>query len=188
MNSMRLNVFNEMIDTWIAECELPGRADIKPIRQFDDIRPSESEAEAYWDFISWFLGRDYELLKLIPKPVERDFWISEFEDSAFNTVDFQRNKPRFNKYHFKLKMIYERVKDLAITYSCLSNNEGKRSILNRYRNLVETEFRVRAVMLADYFKRHSGIVDKCKCLERIAHLNQKIKKCNEIWREFAYWD
>ena len=122
----------------------------------------ESEIEAYWEFISWYLGQEHLLLLSIPKPEESDFWTAELDElgnnvSAMNTHDFERLYP-FNKYHYKLKKMCERVKDLAITHSCISDEEGRKNVKNRFLSFAR-----------------SG----CK---------EKMMTFFKIWREYAYWE
>jgi len=182
------------VDSWILDEDLPTRASLKPLRQFDGLVPEDDEErEAYYEFISWYLSQEHIMLQGIPRPEEPDFWIVELDEfgndiSAFNTMDFERmHQNRFNKYHYKLKKIYERVKDLAITHSCVNTEEGKKNIKQRYINLVENEFRDEAVMLLKHYKQYSGWMDKHKTLGRIEELNSKIRKCKKIWSEYANW-
>jgi len=121
----------------------------------------EDEIEGYWDFISWYLGQEHLLLLGIPKHEESDFWTAELDElgnnaSAMNTHDFERLYP-FNKYHYKLKKMCERVKDLALTHSCISDVEGRKKVKNWFLNLVMSECQDKRMM---FFK---------------------------IWCEYAYW-
>ena len=182
------------VGSWILEEDLPPRANLKPVSRFDGLYPQDQEeCEAYWDFIKWVMTREHAVLLSISKPLnEQDFWqvdLDEFgnDTSAFNTMDFQRvHNYEFNKYAYKLKKIYERVQDLALLYSCISHEAGKKNILQRFVNLVEKEFRDRAVFLVEAYKKYAVWTDREKLLKEIADLNGRIRKCKEIWYKYAF--
>jgi len=142
---------SETVDALIAEEQLPVSAGLKRIRRYDLYTDmDESEIEAYWDFISWHLGQEHLLLLSIPKPEESDFWGADLDElgnneSAMNTHDFERLYP-FNKYHYKLKKMCERVKDLALTHSCISDVKGRINIKNRFLNLVRSDCQEKKMM------------------------------------------
>ena len=207
---METKQVSQVVDKWMLEEDLPARTSLKLVRRFDnkygyqrtDLHGDEAvfrntedeldEAEAYWDFIHNGMSHEHQLFLNIPKPEERDFMaveLDEFGDnvSAFNTHDFDNLNP-FNIYHWKLKKIYERVKALALNYSCASTEEGKKNIKQRYINLVENEFRDEAVMLLEHHKKHSVWMNKHKTMEKIEELNSKIRKCKKIWSEYANWE
>lgn len=180
----------EMVDTWILEEEIPPRPGLKPVSRFDDLYPNEiEELEAYWDFIRWYLSQDYALLMSIPKsPEDIDFWVFEGDDAIsfpFTSVDYQRRHP-FDKYAYKIKKIYETVKDLALLHSCISHEEGKKNIHQKFLNLVNDEFRGRIAALLESSRKYPYLVNKAKLFARIAELNGKIQKCKQIWNELAY--
>ena len=160
---METKQISQEVESWILEEDLPSRASLKPVRQFDGLVPEDDEErEAYYDFISWYLSQEHLTLSSIPRPEEPDFWQVEFDEfgnnvSAFNTHDFERLH-RFNKYHYKLKKMCERVRDLAITHSCISDEEGRKNVRDRFLNLVRSD---------------------CK---------EKMMTFFKIWREYAYWE
>ena len=194
---MELEQIRKTVDSWIDEEEYPTRAHLKvertSARYFNPCDDMEDEeAEAYWEFIYGIVLREHSMLLGIPKPEALDFWTVELDEfgnniSAFNTQDYERLHP-FNKYQWKLNKIYDKVKDLAVTYSCLSNEEGKKNIHQRYINLVQNEFRDKALTLLGYYNRYKVWIDKNKLVERIEELNRKIGKCKKIWRDNAYWE
>ena len=160
---METKQINETVESWILEEDLPSIASLKPIRQFDGVVPEDDEErEAYYEFISWYMGQEHLTLSSIPRPEEPDFWAMELDElgnnvSAFNTHDFERLH-QFNKYHYKVKKMCERVRDLAITHSCISDEEGRKNVRNRFLNLVRSD---------------------CK---------EKMMTFFKIWREYAYWE
>lgn len=191
MNRNKLSQIGETVDSWIAEEDLPVRPFLKPIRKFDGLYPDdEEEREAYFDFMRWAMSREHLVLLCIPKPNnETDFWQVELDEfgnnvSAFNTMDFRRLHP-FRKYNFKLKKIYEKVRDLAQTHSCISHEEGRDNIYLRFKNLVENEFRDEAVVLLDSYKKYPQWVNREKLFDRVRQLNREIRKCKQIWRSYA---
>jgi hypothetical protein len=187
---------HKQVESWVLEEDLPPRANLKPVSRFDGLYPEDQEEyEAYWDFIHWAMAQEHIVLLSIPTPKnEYDFWaldIDEFgnDTSAFNTMDFQRMYPdRFNKYAYKLKKIYEKVNDLAFLHSCISHDEGKKNTHNKFRNLVGKEFKDRAIILLDTYKKYGVWMNREKILTEVAALNSRIRKCNQIWKKYAYQD
>lgn len=160
---MNAEQISQVVDSWIGEDELPVSAGLKQVRRYDLYTGmDESEIEAYWDFISWYLGQEHLVLLSLPEPEETGFLGVDFDEfgndeSAFNTHDYQRLHP-FDKYHWMLKKMCERVKDLAITHSCIRDEADRDKVKERFLNLVRSE---------------------CK---------EKMKLFFKIWREYAYWE
>ena len=182
------------VRNWILEEELPSKATLKPINKFDGLYPEDDEErQAYWDFINWTINREHEVLLYIPKQ-QNDFWLLDLDESgtdvsAFNTADFERMHPQnFNKYAYKIKKILEKVQDLALLHSCITQDEGKTNIHRRFINLVENEFRDKALILLETCKKYPHLINKEKAFERIVELNINIRKCKDIWQKYAYQD
>ena len=182
-------------ENWINEAELPVHPYLKPISRFDGLYPEDAEErEAYWDFINWAMTREHAVLLNIPKSQNECYWFIELDEfgndiSVFNTMDFQRLHPdRFNKYHYRLKKVYEKVKDLALLHSCISQDEGKENVFKKYRSLVEDEFSDKAKMFLETYKKYPHLVNKDKLIEKIAEQNSRIRRCKRIWKEYAYSD
>jgi hypothetical protein len=189
---MNEKLISQEVDSWIAEEELPQHPFLKPIRQFDGLYPEdEEERQAYFDFIAWAMNIEYEILNSIPLDKSRynRFFIQLDGDgcdiSPFNTIDYLRDHP-FDKYHYRLKKIFEKAKDLAETHSCLSNKEGKINISNRFVNLVTTEFIEKANKLKQSYLNNSTGYNKETVLERIRELNKNTRICKEIWKKHAF--
>jgi hypothetical protein len=178
----------EIIDCWIDEVDLPQRVNLKPIRRFDDLYPKdEAEREAYWDFVHWYLSQEFQALMSIPKPPEQDFWMFEHDDSIsfpYSSIDYQRLHP-FNRFAYKLRKIYERVEDLALLHSCISEEEGKANITKRFNKLVKEEFRNKAVMLLENYRRYPHLINKQKLFVRIANLDSRIQRCKSTWLKYV---
>ena len=146
------------VDRWIDEEDLAVNPTLKVVRKYDIYADmDEDEVQAHREFISWYLAKDHELMLSIPA-AERTFWAIELDEygcdvSAFNTHDFERLYP-FNKYQWKLNRIYDKVKDLAITHSCASDEEGRKKIHQRYINLVNSEFRNRGIFILEHYRKY----------------------------------
>ena len=177
----------------ITEEDLPVRATLKPIRRNDpDYGLTEDEIQDRNEFIRCYLQKDLELLLMIPKQdAENDFFIHDFEESAFNTHDFQRKVEPFNKYAYRVKKVLERVMDLAIMHSSISSKQGRENTLKTYEALVHNEFRDRLLTLA---ARHKWAKDEAKrswLKQEIAKLNRRILECKKVWESYAppeNWD
>jgi len=80
---MDVKYISARVEAWIAEEELPVNGTIKPIGKFDGLYPEDPvEADAYWDWIRFHVGRADLILKSIKNP---------------------RNPPRYWKWVMKLE-------------------------------------------------------------------------------------
>ncbi len=186
---------SRIVDSWIVEEEYPSSTHLKvertSARYFNPCQDMEDEeATAYWEFIYRIVSREHAILFSIPKPEAPDFFAVELDEfgnnvSAFNTHDFERLYP-FNKYQWKLNRIFDKVKDLAITYSCLSNEDGRKNIHQKYINLVQSEFRNEAVIILEHYKKYKALMFKSRVIKKINELNSRIRRCKDIWQKHAY--
>ena len=182
---------NRLIDNWIEYEELPVKSGLKVIRTNDpNLGLSDDEIQERNEFISWYLQKDFAILRLLPSPKENDFFIADFastDDSAFNTHDFQNQLRPFNKYGYAMKKIMERVKDIAILHSVISSSEGRKETYQRYEWLVETEFRSRLVDLLIRFRCTTSIEQRSSLKQRMGEINRRIIECKKIWEQYAPW-
>ena len=182
----------ETVKGWILEEDLPPRFGLKPIRKFDGLYPNDDEEwEAYRDFMHWAMTRDIAVLLTIPAP-QNDTRFREFEDDfsisfPYSSMDYQRHHP-FDKYAYKLSKIYEKVHELAIRHSCISQQEGKTGTIKRFEKLVNEEFRDKLHMLLETYRKYPHLVNRDKLAVRTAELNARIQKCKSIWQKHAYSD
>lgn len=187
---MNVKEISGNVDRWIAEEQLPVRAGYKAVSRFDGLYPEDQEeAEAYWDFIDWAMNREHEVLLSLPKPKVEQYCLPEPDDAnsfAFGSMNFQELKGQFNSHHWRIEQIYERVKDLAQSHSAISHKEGKDNTFEKFKLLVEKEFRDRAVMLMVHFNKYPQWVNRVKLMKEVGDLNMKIKKCKDIWMEHGY--
>ena len=181
------------MDKWIKEEQSRRPALLRVIRINDPWDGmTEDEIEDAKEYIRWYLNKDFALLLLIPvHPRETDFWFSDFEEfriSAFNTHDFEAMQRPFNKYGYRIKKIMERVKDLAILYSCITSADGREDTLRRYENLVSNEFRDRLVNLVERYQRTTYNDEKMFLKTKIAEQSRRIMQCKEVWEKYSTWD
>ncbi len=190
MNKKTISI---QIDEWIAEEELPQSPFLKPINQFDDLYPEdEVERQAYFDFIEWAMNIEHELINSLP--TDKAFGKRRFvqldengiDVSPNNTVDYQRQQRSFNKYHYRLKKIFEKLKDLAETYSCISNRQGKNNIRDKFTTIVDMEFLEKGRLLHHTLINHRVWCNKEKMMDRIHSINKNIRICNKIWNTYAF--
>jgi hypothetical protein len=186
---MKENEIGEIVDSWIAQEEIPRRANLKVIKSFDPYEgmDCEEDIEAYLEFRRWFMSKDHAELLSIPKPfVEKNFW-PEPDDAVsyiYGSVDFQRLRGDFDKYAYRVQKILDRVKDLAQTYSCISHDEGKNNIQARYEALVNREFRDKVIELAQaYHTRRLSIDGHDAIKAKIKKLNCHIATCKKVWKQ-----
>lgn len=168
----------------IPEEELPTSPLLKPINKEGELYReigirTDEEKEAYWDYIREVMNKEHKVLMDIPVPENTEPWPPiETEESIsfpFSSMDYLREHP-FDKYHWKLEKVYEKVKDLGIYHSSVSNEEGKDHTRQRYEKLVANEFKDQADFILDTYKKYPQWMDKQKVFERLADLNSKIEK------------
>jgi hypothetical protein len=179
----------KVVDMWIVEEDLPAPTNLKVTRKNDpDYGLTEDEIMDRYEFIRCEFMKEHELLMQIPKQDKgNDFFIHDFEHSAFNTIDFYRMHPRrsFDKYRYRIKKILERVEDLAIMHSSISFEEDRNNTAKRFEALVDREFRDEVLKLVEYYKRPVGEESKHRLKRRIAELNRRILDCKNIWDRLA---
>ena len=175
-----------------AEELLPVYSFLKPVSRFGDLYPKDpDENEAYWDFISWAMSREHEALLSIPASIREDFWLKDFDEtgndlSAFNTVDFHRLYPdQFDKHKYRIMKIYEKVKDIAQTHSCLLTQDGRKNIRQKFIDLVDSELRDCAKKLLKQIQKNPYRENKESIIERIQEANARIRRCKAIWEAHA---
>jgi len=189
---------SETVDTWIVEEDLPVRANLKVVKKADpDYGLPADEIADRAEFIRCHLLSEFHTLTLIPRQdTEEEFFIpdctvDEAEYSAFNTVDFERIQRPINKYWYAMRIIMERVKDLAIMHSSSTEEEGRRAIHRRYEALVDREFREQLMRYVNRYPRERDEDKRLWLKDKIAELNRRIIDCQRIWGRYAppeNWD
>ena len=182
----------------IAEESLPPRAGLKAIRSIDPNHGLDTdEVQDRIEFIRCYLLKEFEVLLLIPKQDGRDdFFVNDItvtdpQYSAFNTVDFQNQCHAFDKYGYAMRKIMERVRDLAIMHSSISDPVDRAMIAQRYENFLDIKFRDRLAVLIVQFQNCSCFEKRSGIKLKIAELNRRILEARIIWARYAppeNWD
>jgi len=148
--------------------DVPTRVGLKKIAKLFDLWSEfdDETAEDYRDFMSWFMRKDDALLGLIPGKVSKGFFVTEFEESAFNTCDFQKDAPKLDRYGYRIRKVMERIGDLAMQHSCIEDEKGRDGVRRMCKSVVESEFLIEALEAqkeGDRWKakRLMGCVDEC---------------------------
>ena len=177
------------MNNWIDENELPVRADLQVVKINDpDYTMTQDEIEDRNEYIRCYILSGFEALLTIPvNKYESDFFIENWEKSAFNTEDYYRLYPNtgFNRYSFRIKKILQEVEHLAILYSCISDNQGRQRTFNRYKTLVDKEFRNKALFLNGKYRITNDSEERLALREKISELNKRILQCKKIWEQYA---
>ena len=177
------------MNNWIDENELPVRADLQVVKINDpDYTMTQDEIEDRNEFIRCYILSGFEALLTIPvKKLESDFFVEDWQESAFNTEDYYRMYPKmgFNRYSFRIKKILQEVEHLAILYSCISDNQGKQRTFNRYKTLVDNEFRNKALFLNGKYRITNDSEERLALREKISEMNKRILQCKKIWEQYA---
>lgn len=147
---------------------------LKKVSKFDLWSEFDDEmVEDYRDYMSWFMRKDDALLGHIPAKVGKGFFLLEFEESAFNTCDFQNGKPKFDRYGYRIRKVMERVGDLAIQHSCIRSKERREGVRKMFESLMQSEFLIEAVGALS-----EGDTWKAK------RLYGKVEACKKVWDEW----
>jgi replicative DNA helicase len=181
------------VDTWVSEDEIPFSPTLKIIRRSDPwYGMSEEEIEDAKEFIRCHLLKDHETILQIPiQAQENDFWApnhQDFLESAFNTWDYQRTQKPFDKYAWRIKKVLEKIKDLAMLHSSISQPEGKANIQRRYETVVDNEFRDRLPSLFQRYQKAWTEEQRNEIRGKVAELNRRIMQCKKVWEEYANWE
>jgi len=186
------------IGSWIVEEDLPASAQLKVIKMNDpDYGLPKDEIQDRNEFIRCHLLSDFKLLTMIPKQdTEDDFFIFDCdvtspEYSAFNTHDYQRTQRPFNKYAYAMKKIMERVKDLAIMHSCISQPENQQLVHERFKSFMALKFADEVEELARQLHTEDSYTQQFQIRRKIATLGREICRCMKIWAQYApteNWD
>ncbi len=183
------------VEGWIVAEELPAGAGLNVIRPNDPHAGlSRDEIEEWAEFIAWYLRQDMAVLLLIPAPAgSDDFYladhqVTETEYSAFCTHDFQRLMRPFNKADYAYKKLLERVRDLGLLYSVLSDEEGRRNTRDRFRTLLERELSERLGRLLLALQRTSDREKKDALIKRIGRIQRQVRECEAVWERYSQTD
>jgi hypothetical protein len=174
---------------WIDSEELPVRADLKVVRINDpDYGLTQDEINDRDEFIRCYILQDFEaILRLPAQRLEHDFFIENWRESAFNTIDYYRDYPqsRYYAHAYRLRKIMEQVEHLAILHSCISDTEGRKRAESRFKKLVDDEFKDKAVALINRYKREADKQTRERIKAKVAELNTRIRQCKKVWEQHA---
>ena len=182
----------------VPEEEMPVRAGLVAIRKSDpNYGLAQDEIQARNEYIRCYLLKDFELLMIIPKQAtEDDFFIHDCDVfsqqySAFNTHDFQCQMRPFNMQGYVMKKIMERVKDLAIMHSCISQPENRQLVFEQFLSFMSFEFVDEVEEFARQLHTDISYTKQAQIKRKITTLSRKIQKCKRIWERYApaeNWD
>lgn len=177
---------------------LPVSPTLQPIRK-NDI--DTDDIEDWLEVQKKIFEKENELLTVVPAVKKTSAMVRQYETqvcftplgmviksidiSAFNTVDFLRDKPEFDKVRYAKEKIEDEVKNLAIMHSCITRKEGKDNIKTRYAALINRRYRDYGLRLLQTYK-YSNDVKKEEIKQKIKDINRDIRRLNRIWKKQAY--
>ena len=189
------------VDRLIREEDCKSRGVLTPLKMADGFSPmpmpeedeeldeDELDKQSYYDWIAWYFSLDW--LPVLSIPVKQDdAWFPPIdldESGAFNTLDFKRIcgwKP--NREAYERKQIYERLRDLAETYSCLTDEASKKHVKAIYDEEVHFTFKEKHDGILRLFKNKAPGVYKDRAVKELAKLRGSIMESEKIWRETAF--
>jgi len=141
-----------------------------------------------------FMNEWLDILQ-IPKIKSDFFLLRQFEEcsngkmtdvSAFSSVDFLRNLPEFDKYKYFTDKVAERVEDLAIMHSCISDEDGRQKVKEKFVALINNKYRNYALRLVAMIKSTNDEGRKEELMDKMREQNKQIRRLNAIWNKYAY--
>ena len=184
---------SETVDRWMKEDTYPKVRRVTAIRKNSPwYGISDEEIEDRREFIRCYLLKDFEPILMIPaQPAENDFWFAsheEFNESAFNTWDFQKLRRPFDKYGYRVKKVLEHVKDLALLHSCISQPEGRKNTQNRFEMVVNEELRNPLLELVNKHRKTFDEERRFELRRKIARMSRYLLECKAIWQKYSPWE
>lgn len=183
------------ISTWIPPEELPVKPTLRVIRKsHPDYGLTQEEIEERNEHIRCYLLKQYELLLSIPaEETENDFFVEDYQESAFNTYDYERHHPRkgIDKYAYKNKKILEHVMDLATMHSSITSPQGRENTHTRYQTVLQNEYREKIIELAKRHELTNNEAAREELKSKIGKLNRTLLECKKVWERYAppeHWD
>ena len=180
----------------IPEEALPPRSGLLILRFSDPNHGLDTvEIQDRLEFIRCYLLKEFELLLMVPKSIRtNDFFANEITSvdpqySAFNTMDF-KNRP-FNKYGYAIAKIMERIQDLAVMHSSISNPDNRAAVKKRYENYLDIKFRDQLAVLIVQLQNTADSEKRYKISHKIVRLNRLIIQARKVWERYAppeNWD
>jgi hypothetical protein len=79
----------------------------------------------------------------------------------------------------------EEIEHLAILYSCISDNQGRQRTFNRYKALLDNEFRNKALFLVGKYRNTNDSEERLELRDKISEMNKRILQCKKIWEQYA---
>ena len=191
-DSLREVLKMNCIESYFPDEQLPPSPALKVIHINDpDYGQTEDEIQDRYEFIRCYLLSEFESLMLIPKQdLNNDFFIADvdvYHDdySAFNTHDFQKLRRKFRRYNYAMQKILERVKDLAIMHSCITQPENQRAVYEQFKSFMAFQFTNEVEELARQLHSDITYYERSKIKRRIQSLSRNIRKCKKVWERYA---
>lgn len=180
------------VEGWIVESELPNNRALKALRlNHPNHGLTEDEIEERNEFIAWFLRQELTLLDIIPTPESdnsffiADLEVTDTEYSAFNTHDYQRMKSRPNWAVIAKQKLIDRVQELALLHSCISQEAGKANTKERFKKFLEDEFQEKLEKLAQRLHKAKDSAGQADIRCKIGQIQRQILELHQVWAEHA---
>lgn len=111
--------------------------------------------------------------------------------SAFNTMDYLASTAQFefDRYQYFTDKVAEKVRNLAIMYSCIADEVCRQTVRGRYMNLVGGKFRNSAIYLLDRMNK-LPLSDPMRqeIKEKVDEKVRQIKRLESIWAKYSKWE
>ena len=168
--------------------DLPVSQAVKVIRKSNDLGsvpglPDEELADPYeMERMAYLQERETILtLPTARRGVKR---VERYTEENFNADDLERD----DEVKRVPDGLAEQARDIAISHSCAKDDEGRERAKRRFRYLVDTKLRSKALRLAGRIRRDGDDERRGQMLGQLDELNQRIRKMNGVWKEHSCWE
>jgi len=195
-----VEMLTEVDDEYIDPEDFVDSYAVRPTSQMEDflrergVDPTNpEEVRDYWyDVFNLGFNQGNEVLDKIPVKSGMDRYpMPEPHDAIshpFASGDYMdRHKNPFDAEHYRFKETLERTKDLAISFSSLSHEEGRENMQKKYNEILEPLVEKKKAML-DGYSKHPQYFNKSRLFEVVLpDLSRKIAKIKGVWDQYSNW-
>ena len=166
--------------------DLPVSQAVKVIRRSDDLGqvpglPDEEMADP-WEMERWVHLQERETLLALHGSRRELEGADRYGNSSVEALEMESGSAP----ELVGDRLAEQARDIAIAYSCARDDEASERARRRFRYLVDSRLRNRALSLAARMKREADEEKREAMLSRLEELNGRIREMNAIWKECAH--
>ena len=101
-------------------------------------------------------------------------------------IDMQKRESFGASSGGAFEAVEDRARDIAVCHSCARDEESRARARRRFKHLVDSRYRTRALALARRIQREKDEEKREAMLGRLDELNRSIRRLKEIWDKYAH--